>query len=408
VKERRFSIGSKSSAADVLPSAATAPAGERATSPVLPQKDERRFSMGPKASSQDLFVQDVRKNQRRATITRGKSVFEDIWVHQHGFGEFYETERFSDFTLEANGKQYRVHRLILAFASERFAELLSEKNRHKISDNKIVLDAPDPENVMPDIVRYMYTSEIVISAEKAVPLLAMADLYCITELKVELSNYISRNVRRENAVTLLRKALRFHADQIAARCVDVVASNFAYIYDVSYDFLPYDLFVKLVYHKHLNVLVEHDFYLQVRGYCLANAATLTSEQRAHILSSVRYRWFSIDEMIQAMKEGIVPQRLLLEATFARLEQHENSGCARPLDVPLHLQARPVYPVLIHYTPAEKGIAPGIIDWIGRGAGRREWSNPHLAGDIVVSASSLCKGVGIFFVVFNLVLKETTL
>ncbi len=66
--------------------------------------------------------------------------------------------------------------------------------------------------------------------------------------------------------------------------------------------------------------------------------------------------------------------------------------ARPLDVPLQLQARPVYPVLIRYSPVDKGIAPGIIDWIGRGAGRREWSNPHLAGDIVVSASSLCKGV----------------
>ena len=35
------------------------------------------------------------------------------------------------------------------------------------------------------------------------PLLAMADLYCITELKLELSNYISRNVRRENAVMRL-------------------------------------------------------------------------------------------------------------------------------------------------------------------------------------------------------------
>ncbi len=315
----------------MLPSAAvpTTPSeAVEATSPVLPQKDERRFSMGPKASSQDLFVEDVRKNQRRATITRGKSVFEDIWQRQHGFGEFFETERFSDFTLEANGKQYRVHRLILAFASEYFAELLSEKNQHKVRDNKIVLETPDPENVMPDIVRYMYTSEIVISAEKAVPLLAMADLYCITELKLELSNYISRNVRRENAVTLLRKALRFHADQIAARCIDVVASNFAYIYDVNYDFLPYDLFLKLIYHKHLNVLVEHDFYLHVRGYCLANAASLSSEQRAHILAAVRYRWFSIDELFQAMKEGVVPQRLLLEATFARLEQHENPACTR--------------------------------------------------------------------------------
>ncbi len=257
----------------------------------------------------------------------------------------------------------------------------------------------------------MYTSEIVISAEKAVPLLAMADLYCITELKMELSSYITRNVWRENAVTLLRKALTFHADQVTMRCIDVVASNFAFIYDVNYDFLPYDLLVKLIYHKHLNILAEYDFFQHLRDYCLAHAASLSNEQRAHILSAVRYRWFTIDQLIQVMEEGLVPQRLLLEATFARLEQHEQgkeprlrekSRCAccphflfficRVLDVPLSLQPRPVYPVLVRYSPAEKGVSPGIIDWIGRGAGRREWTNPHLSGDIVVSASSLCKGV----------------
>ncbi len=124
-----------------------------AASPVLGGKDERRFSMGPKASSQDLFIEDVRKNQRRATITRGKIVCEDIWQQRGGFGEFLESERFWDVILEANGKQFRVHKLILAFSSEYFAELLLEKNKHKIKDNKIVLDAPDPDNVMPDIVR---------------------------------------------------------------------------------------------------------------------------------------------------------------------------------------------------------------------------------------------------------------
>ncbi len=109
-----------------------------------------------------------------------------------------------------NARLLQVHRLILAFSSEYFAEMLERPD----TDRRIVLAFPDPDHVFPDIIRFMYTGDVLISAEKAVPLLAMADHYAITELKTELSAYISKNVRRENAVTLLKKALQFHADKV--------------------------------------------------------------------------------------------------------------------------------------------------------------------------------------------------
>lgn len=303
-------------------------------------------------------------------------------------------QRFSDLTLVANGKEYRVHRIILAFSSDFFVNLLAKK-----ASERIVLEAPDPENVMPDIIRYMYTSEITISAEKAVALLAMADCYAITDLKLVLSNYISGNVQRENAVTLLRKAITFHAEQVALRCVDVVASNFAYIYDVSYDFLPCNLFLRLIYHSSLNVLREFDLYVHLRSYVTANAEMLDSVQRTRIMSAARYRWFNIDELIEAMHDGLTPKEVLLEATLARLDDHEHPKQPQQLnqppqqqqDLPVHLQPRPVYPVAVRYQAVpDRAVPAGVIDWIGRAAGRREWVNPHTAGDILVSASSLCK------------------
>ena len=62
----------------------------------------------------------------------------------------------------------------------------------------------------------MYLGELEITAEKAVPLLAMADHYLITGLKSKLSSYISINVQRENAITMLKKALQFHAGILLA------------------------------------------------------------------------------------------------------------------------------------------------------------------------------------------------
>lgn len=91
----------------------------------------------------------------------------------HSDCRFYESGRFSDVTLECQGKEFEVHRLILAFSSEHFARLLQLPD----TGRRISLDFPDPDCVFPDIIRYMYTGEIVISAEKAVPLLAMADHY---------------------------------------------------------------------------------------------------------------------------------------------------------------------------------------------------------------------------------------
>ena len=34
----------------------------------------------------------------------------------------------------------------------------------------------------------------------------------------------------------------------------------------------------------------------------------------------------------------------------------------------------------------------VIRMTGRNAGRCEWTNPHVSGNVIVSTSSLCKGV----------------
>lgn len=55
------------------------------------QPDKRRFSIGGAKQSPE-FVEEVRKNQRRDTITLGKSHTQDLWAKQQGFREYRVVE----------------------------------------------------------------------------------------------------------------------------------------------------------------------------------------------------------------------------------------------------------------------------------------------------------------------------
>ncbi len=55
--------------------------------------NDSRSMQEMKRSARQDFVEEVRKNQRRETITRGRSHAADIWVKQQGFREFYESGR---------------------------------------------------------------------------------------------------------------------------------------------------------------------------------------------------------------------------------------------------------------------------------------------------------------------------
>lgn len=116
------------------------------------------------------------------------------------------------------------------------------------------------------------------------------------------------------------------------------------------------------------MLREFDLFTHVRQYIQAHPQ-LTADQRRTLLEAVRYRWFSTEELIEAMQEGLVPESLLLEATFAvmrralsrfgpfvmtrthvfaqRLSQYEpSSAAAAAAEIPLRLQPRPLYPLVL--------------------------------------------------------------
>lgn len=260
----------------------------------------------------------------------------------------------------------------------------------------IQLDFPDPNRIFPAVLRFIYEGVIEILPENAIPLLAMADHYCIEILKKLCSDYVVANIDRENALWMLERAMLYNAEEIITTCVNVIARNFSYIYNANYNILPYRLLVSILEHPCLAVkaLGEWPLFQIVWDY-IKEHKDLTSQEQYRLFGTVRYRWMTTDELAQTQAANIVPSDFIIEALMARLKEAERDKaeevgmCAEQDPTSRRLLPRPSFGILFDY--AYDYDQKGIIFWIATNRGREPWTNPHSAGRLRVTASSIEKG-----------------
>lgn len=112
-------------------------------------------------------------------------------LFDEGFGDFLNQSVFSDLKLiSTNDKEFKVHKIILSFASEYFAKKLNEQDTHvmvKFHYENIlieclkILEGPFFTNESGNsdfelFLKYIYEGRIQFTAQNAVPLLAMAGI----------------------------------------------------------------------------------------------------------------------------------------------------------------------------------------------------------------------------------------
>ena len=143
-------------------------------------------------------------------------------LFERGFEYFLENESkdviFSDLTIITEKKKYKVHKLILAYSSEYFKRLLCNDLWKESLNAEIELKFPDPINVFPLVLKFIYTGKITITHENAIPLLALADHYFIVKLKKIISEWISSIITKENAVNLILQAVKYRSIEIEQTC----------------------------------------------------------------------------------------------------------------------------------------------------------------------------------------------
>lgn len=311
-------------------------------------------------------------------------------LFRQGFGHYLENRELSDLILVVSDVEHHVHRIIISHSSEYFMKLLSG-DFVESQFERIVLKFPDPKNVFPQVLRYMYTGSVLLTVENVIPLLSTADHYLVHSLKKLTQDYLSMNLTRENALSILQKALEFNVPEIVETCLSVVAKNFCNIQG-NYNFLPFSEFYRLLEHKYLSIKNEYELYLTVAEYVRIHSERLESENVEKLMECVRFRWLTFDQLKEAEQNNAVPRRLLLEALMIRLKTYEKGVGDVVEEEAKCKRLAPRITAGLRFEYRKDFDENGILFWISTNACREPWVNPDMGGKIKVTASSIEKGV----------------
>jgi hypothetical protein len=125
-------------------------------------------------------------------------------LFQKGFRRFAKSGALSDLTLvhcpnQNTANTYHVHRIVLAYSSDFFRTLLSSDFKEK-RQLTIQLNFPDPLNVFPKILQFMYQGCLDISLKNVVALLTQADHYLMPQLLAQCREFINKHLTRSNVI----------------------------------------------------------------------------------------------------------------------------------------------------------------------------------------------------------------
>ncbi|XP_065206322.1 speckle-type POZ protein B-like [Planococcus citri] len=144
------------------------------------------------------------------------------------FGVLLKSNDFADALISANGVNYPVHRTILMARSPVFSAMFKYDDMQE-TETKCV-NIPDiEENVLKELLRYIYTGKVEKLEDLAGGLLAAADKYDLTELKDMCEIELIENLSIENAANTLVLADLYRADELKSEAMNFVVSKSAKI-----------------------------------------------------------------------------------------------------------------------------------------------------------------------------------
>ncbi|KAH3763437.1 E3 ubiquitin-protein ligase Ufd4 [Pelomyxa schiedti] len=313
-------------------------------------------------------------------------------LFQGGFGKFLSRGTFSDVTLivgrTSPRERYRAHRIILATSSEFFRRLLLGEFKES-TQYTIELKYPDPDHVFPILLQFMYTGTVDLTSEIAIPLLSMADHYLVPDLQRACFNYIGSRIHRDNVLAMLEKAASFDAEDTVEKCLRVIAKNFRLMAPGT-DFSSIEpvVFLKLVAHRNFTVKSEYVLYTTICNYIMKKMDKLSPQTICDIMGSIRFRFFTAEQLLEAVSNPLVPREFIIEAVMFKLQKLERPDL--PIVMTQRLQPRRAQGIQFEHT--HDFDEQGVLHWIATDGLQEKWRNPHdMPGGVKVTASSLERG-----------------
>lgn len=149
-------------------------------------------------------------------------------------------ESLCDVTITVKGKEFKAHSGVLAAASPFFFNLLTSnmiESREKLI--KIQLEEATVA-VMEDVLKYIYTGNVLMTEERAYDLIATADYLLLPGLKTMADNFLKEIVTTENCIANYYFAERYQCVELKAKSHEMINSNFSAVMGTD-DFLKLEV-----------------------------------------------------------------------------------------------------------------------------------------------------------------------
>ena len=154
-------------------------------------------------------------------------------THVQHLLERVETQRrndhLCDITILVKDKYFKAHKVLLTASSPFFRKLLTSGMRESNEDVIKIELCEATEDVMEDVLSYIYTGDVSITDKRAHNLIATADYLLLPGLKTLASNFIQKNVTPENCIFNFYFAEKYDCRKLKEKACKVVTSNFTVV-----------------------------------------------------------------------------------------------------------------------------------------------------------------------------------
>ncbi len=144
-------------------------------------------------------------------------------------GSLLEDQKLTDVVLMVGTKEFRAHKAILAARSCVFAAMFEHNMKEKRLNKVVITDVTD--DVLREMLRFIYTGKVQNLPNMADTLLAAADKYDLERLKVMCEEALCANLTVENAAHILTLADLHNAEQLKAQTIEYINTHASEVTD---------------------------------------------------------------------------------------------------------------------------------------------------------------------------------
>eukprot|EP01028_Stygiella_incarcerata_P002623 TRINITY_DN1495_c0_g1_i1.p1 TRINITY_DN1495_c0_g1~~TRINITY_DN1495_c0_g1_i1.p1 ORF type:complete len:456 (+),score=100.09 TRINITY_DN1495_c0_g1_i1:55-1422(+) len=234
-----------------------------------------------------------------------------------GYSDLLKTGAFSDVLVTSpNGKEYKLHRNILATKSSFFSKALYEASGvdsfQEATERKVNLAGAidDPMNLFEKLLIFFYELRVDISREECLAFWRLALFLQIPQLEEYCHAYFGELFNLGNAHEFLIEAQDYMIPGAMKLCEDVLAAQFDLCFDRDYSGLSHENFLRFLSRGDLKVSREehvlHFVLKYVRECNLSDAEALPLVQQirlpflcADTLATIVFEWKAIPLELKA-------------------------------------------------------------------------------------------------------------